>query len=176
MSSDRNIARSIALALLVVSACADVRRGEYWHEPEGSSGVAEGDGADDGVNDGPGPAGSTSAGDDGSDGAQTEGGTAGTTGGDEGPSFAEDVEPLLDAGCERCHAADGQASNTAFILVGQLDEDYDMTLQFVDLGDPESSRLLSKGSGSGHTGGVIFDDRSSEYETILEWIEYGARP
>ena len=39
-----------------------------------------------------------------------------------------------------------------------------------------SSRLLSKLSGSGHGGGTIYPIGSTEYATILAWIQQGAPP
>jgi hypothetical protein len=91
--------------------------------------------------------------------------------------YAGDVHPLLDAGCERCHAAGNSASNTKFLLVADdPTASYAVVLEFVDLEQPEQSRLLSKGAGVGHGGAVIFDDSSSEYDTILAWIEQGAMP
>lgn len=171
MSSERILACCVALLGVALGGCADVRRGEYWHEPAGSSGAAGDDGMDDGDDDGA-SVGTTGNGDDGDEGGSTSGDSTGAA----GLSFAADVEPLLDAGCERCHSADGQASTTAFLLVGDIEADYETTIEFVNLGDPEASRLLAKGAGKGHTGGVVFDDRSSEYETILQWIEQGAEP
>jgi hypothetical protein len=145
LSSERILACCVAIHVVALGGCADVRRGEYWHEPAGSSGAAGSDAMDDGD----GAAASTSGGAGESDDGGSTGGDS--TGGATGLSFAADVEPLLDAGCET-------------------------TIEFVNLGDPEASRLLAKGAGKGHTGGVVFDDRSSEYETILQWIEQGAEP
>jgi hypothetical protein len=170
LSSERILACCVAIHVVALGGCADVRRGEYWHEPAGSSGAAGSDAMDDGD----GAAASTSGGAGESDDGGSTGGDS--TGGATGLSFAADVEPLLDAGCERCHSSDGQASTTAFLLVGEIEADYETTIEFVNLGDPEASRLLAKGAGKGHTGGVVFDDRSSEYETILQWIEQGAEP
>jgi hypothetical protein len=87
-----------------------------------------------------------------------------------------DVFGLLEAGCERCHSPDGQASSTSFVLTDNVAGAYDETLPFIDLGAPASSRLLAKGAGNGHIGGVIYDERSTEYATILAWIEQGAMP
>ena len=163
MSSERILVWALVGALSS-AACADVRRGEYWDEPtEDEDTAAE-------------PATSAEPPAD-DDGAATTAATGEPTGGTPmGPAFASDVLPLLRAGCERCHSADGQANDTSFILGDDEAEAYEMTLDFVDLESPSRSRLLTKATGQGHIGGVIFDDRSPEYATILDWIEQGANP
>jgi hypothetical protein len=168
MSSDR-IHRRLVTLLLFASACADVRRGEYWDEPGDTDGDEAGEGDatsspasdDDGTDDGTG------------DGDAEDGDSSGGT---DALSFAADVFGLLEAGCERCHSPDGQASSTSFVLTDNVAGAYDETLPFIDLGAPASSRLLAKGAGNGHIGGVIYDERSTEYATILAWIEQGAMP
>jgi hypothetical protein len=99
-------------------------------------------------------------------------------GGAEGEyGYARDIHSLLDAGCERCHAPGKSADNTDFLIIsGDLEASYASTLEFVDLGSPADSRLLSKTAGKGHGGGVIFDDRSPEYALLLAWIEQGGQP
>jgi hypothetical protein len=99
-------------------------------------------------------------------------------GGAEGEySYAADVHSLLDAGCERCHAPGNSADNTDFLIVSaDLEGSYASTLEFVNLDSPADSRLLSKAAGKAHGGGVIFDDRSPEYDLMLAWIEQGAMP
>jgi hypothetical protein len=157
----------------VVLGCAGFRRGEPWDDamegppPAEESGddaaqTSGGEGSDDG--------GSDEGSDGGSNGSATSEGPA------DGPSFAADVLPLLDAGCERCHASDGAASHTGLLLDGDEQASYEMTLEFVDLEYPAQSRLLTKAAGQGHTGGVIYDDHGPEYATILAWIEQGALP
>ena len=95
----------------------------------------------------------------------------------EGYSYEADVHPLLDSGCERCHGDGGSAATTAFFITpADVESSYMSTLQFVDVADPEGSRLLSKASGNGHGGGTIYDDQSGEYAVILSWIEVGAPP
>jgi hypothetical protein len=91
-------------------------------------------------------------------------------------SFAADVYPLLDDKCARCHVAGGQASGSALVLTGSAAADYDEVKRLVDTGAPASSRLLSKASGNGHEGGVVYAAGSPEYETILLWIQQGAAP
>ncbi|MFO7567110.1 MAG: hypothetical protein R6X02_30980 [Enhygromyxa sp.] len=91
--------------------------------------------------------------------------------------YAADVHSLLDAGCERCHAPGKSADNTKFLIYSaDVEQSYASTLEFVNFDSPGDSRLLSKTAGSAHGGGVIFDDRSNEYELILAWIEQGAPP
>jgi hypothetical protein len=173
MNSDRLLrlafAGTVSLATL---ACADFRRGDYWDDPEettGASGAATSSAPGD---DDSGPA---DGGDDGN--LDDSGGSEGSdSGGAPAVSFAAEVHPLLIAGCERCHSADGQANTTSLIYVDDPVLDLEGTLDFVDLDSPPSSRLLSKTTGQGHTGGVIYDDDSNAYTTILAWIEQGAHP
>ena len=166
MSSERLL---LGIALFSLGACADFRRGETWEGTSESGDVATSAPA-------PTPSDESDAGAPDDDGAETSGGASETGGLAAGPSFATDVLPILRAGCERCHSADGSASATTFLLGLDDVEAYETTLDFVDLDDPAASRLLSKAAGSGHTGGVIFDDRATEYTTILDWIEHGAMP
>lgn len=152
---------------MLALGCAGFRRGEYWDDSSESSAAPDDDG-DDGTPQTTGGEGSGGSGD---------GDTGASTGAPpEGPSFAADVLPLLDAGCERCHASDGAASHTSFLLDVDEQTAYETTLDFVDLDQPEDSPLLLKGAGLGHTGGAIYDEHSAEHATILEWIEQGAMP
>lgn len=99
------------------------------------------------------------------------------TGGDGIYSYADDIHALLVSGCERCHAPANSAGNTEFlILTDDIDGSYASTIVFVEPDDPAASRLLAKTAGTGHGGGVVFDDRSPEYALILAWIEQGAPP
>jgi hypothetical protein len=102
---------------------------------------------------------------------------ASTSGGEGEYSYAADIHPLLDAGCERCHAPGNSAEHTDFlILTDDLAASYTSTLEFVDLDNPAASQLLGKMAGSAHGGGVIYDDRTPEYDLTLAWIEQGAPP
>ncbi|MFO7563185.1 MAG: hypothetical protein R6X02_11120 [Enhygromyxa sp.] len=76
-------------------------------------------------------------------------------GGPEGEyGYARDVHSLLDAGCERCHAPGKSADNTDFLIISDdLEASYASTLEFVNLGSPADSRLLSKTAGKGRGGG-----------------------
>ncbi len=170
MSSDR-----LLLFLVSMVGCAAFQRGEYWDDTEGAPADASG----------PAP-GSSSAGSSDTGEPQTTDGSASSgsmetdgesgSGAPAGPSFVADILPILRAGCERCHTAAGAASTTAFLLDVDDETAYATTLEFVDLDNPAGSRLLAKTAGLGHTGGVIYDDRTAEYDTILAWIEHGALP
>lgn len=168
MSSDR-IARALVCTCLLASACADVRRGEYWDEPS-ADGSGEGQADDaattEGSGDETGPSATTT-------GAATDEGSGSS--GEPPPSFA-DVLPLLRSGCEDCHSATGEASDTDYVLGSDDADVYAMTLEFIDLDQPAQSRLLTKTAGIGHNGGTVFDEGTTEYQTILEWIEAGANP
>lgn len=105
-----------------------------------------------------------------------DGGDGDTGAPGEGLSYAEAIDELMISGCDRCHGEGESAAGTGFVLTTDVDANYATCLDFVDLDAPESSRLLSKGAGQGHGGGTIYDSRSSEYATILQWIEEGAAP
>jgi hypothetical protein len=91
-------------------------------------------------------------------------------------SFAADVDPLLVAGCQRCHAEGQQAGDTSFLLPGEPTADYVAASRLVDVARPEGSRLLAKMSGVSHDGGTVYGATTPEYQTILAWIREGARP
>lgn len=90
-------------------------------------------------------------------------------------SFATSVLPLFDA-CVRCHATGQEAGDTQLLFTGSVDADLASVLRFVDTDAPAGSRLLAKLSGLGHQGGAIYAAGSPEYQTVLQWIQQGARP
>jgi len=90
-------------------------------------------------------------------------------------SFATDVLPLL-APCATCHVAGGQAGDTSLLFTADATATYATVVRLVDTTAPAASRLLSKASGNGHGGGAIFLPGSSQYQTILTWIQQGAPP
>lgn len=89
-------------------------------------------------------------------------------------SFAANVSPLL-VPCARCHATGQEAGNTALIFPGSPDGDYAAVIPFLDTAAPSSSRLLAKMRGLGHQGGTIYAADDPEYQTVLHWIQQGAR-
>jgi hypothetical protein len=169
--------RLFALLLALWCGCAAFERGEYWDaDTDAAPGDASGPSAGS-TDPKPGETGEPET----SEGSATTGEPPETTGDAStgiatGPSFGVDILPVLRAGCERCHTAAGAASTTSFLLDVDDDTAYATTLDFVDLDNPPASRLLAKTAGQGHTGGVIYDDRSAEYDAILRWIEHGALP
>lgn len=102
--------------------------------------------------------------------------TASPTGTNGAVSFASDVHPILIEYCEDCHSPSGEASSSDYILSGNSDDDYLTVLEFVDVENPSSSRLLTKARGTGHTGGVILSSGSAEFTTLFNWIAEGAAP
>jgi len=90
-------------------------------------------------------------------------------------TFATNIYPLLTI-CMNCHVPGGAASDTALIFSGHAAADYTTVLQFVDTAAPASSRILSKVSGNGHGGGTIYAAGTTQYQTILAWIQQGAPP
>lgn len=110
---------------------------------------------------------------------------AGLLPGDGGPAsvdggvslgFASDVHSLLVSSCQSCHSAGGTAGDTAWVLTGDVDDDYAATVTMIDEASPTQSRLLTKGAGTGHVAGAVFPTSSAEYELILTWIQQGALP
>jgi hypothetical protein len=97
-------------------------------------------------------------------------------GGGSGSSYGVDIGPLLLDGCAACHSATGAASSTGFVLTGNVPDDYQSTLDFVDVGAPDQSRLIVKMEGRGHTGGAIYTRASPERAQLVRWIGEGAAP
>ena len=91
-------------------------------------------------------------------------------------SFAADVHGILIGGCQSCHAEGAEAGDTTFLLTGDAAADLAAATRFVDVNAPASSRLLAKMSGRGHGGGTLYAAGTPEYETVLRWIQEGARP
>jgi hypothetical protein len=90
-------------------------------------------------------------------------------------SFATSVLPLLQP-CTRCHVAGQEAGDTHLLFTGSAPADYATVVTFVDSSTPPSSRLLVKMRGEGHEGGTIYAADTPEYQTVLHWIQQGARP
>jgi hypothetical protein len=110
------------------------------------------------------------------DGGAGEAGEGGPASPDAAASFATDVHGILTGSCMRCHSDGGEASDTAFLLTGDAAADLETTTRFIDVNAPAASRLLAKMSGNGHGGGTVHAAGTPEYETVLRWIQEGARP
>ena len=83
-------------------------------------------------------------------------------------SFSDDVAPLLSS-CISCH----RGGTGGWTYTG--DNAYAETIAIVDIQDAENSLVLVKGAGGqSHGGGTLFGQNSSQYQTILLWIEAGA--
>lgn len=87
------------------------------------------------------------------------------------PDFATTIYPLLEARCADCH---GPASGRPFVLLGDLDPDYENALGFVDLDNPSGSALVLKGTGVGHGGGATLRPDDPEVRLLVTWIAAGA--
>ena len=97
------------------------------------------------------------------------------------PSFRQDVIPALTkAGCNSggCHGKLAGQNGFKLSLRGYAPEwDFDSITgevgsRRVDVGDPASSLLLTKGAGQvAHEGGKRFDASSPLYKTLLNWVE-----
>lgn len=97
--------------------------------------------------------------------------------GDDGaPSFATSIHSLLVTGCQSCHVDGEEAGDSRLLFTGDVAADYLAVSLFVDTSAPAGSRLLSKMAGSGHGGGAIHLPDSPPYQSVLQWIQQGARP
>jgi hypothetical protein len=103
-------------------------------------------------------------------------GEGGAVSPDAAVSFAADVHGILIGSCQRCHAEGAEAGDTLYLLTGDTAADLAATLRFIDLNAPASSQLLGKVAGRGHGGGTLFAAGTPEYQTMLTWIQEGARP
>src|SRR3954468_23692377 len=110
------------------------------------------------------------------DAGESDAGPTDTTGAEAAAlAFASDVRPLLER-CTRCHVAGQEAGRTQLVFTGVPAADYAAVSRFVDTSAPSGSRLLAKMRGQGHEGGSIYAAGSPEYQTVLQWIQQGARP
>lgn len=85
-------------------------------------------------------------------------------------SFATEVMPILN-NCKSCHGSNGDftVTDTAGTYANLS------TNNFLDTATPANSDLLTKAiNTSSHDGGQQFTNTSTEYTTILKWIEEGA--
>ena len=103
-------------------------------------------------------------------------GEGGVVSPDAAVSFATGVHGILIGSCQSCHADGAEAGDTTFLLTGDAAVDMSATTRFVEVNAPASSRLLAKMSGRGHGGGTLYAAGTPEYETVLRWIQEGARP
>ena len=102
-------------------------------------------------------------------GAETLGDTSINLSPGEDVSFSLHVIPALST-CASCHrsGAGGWTYNGGATA-------YSAVIDIVDRSNPEQSELLiSATGGDNHGGGSIFSIASTEYETILLWVEQGA--
>ena len=82
-------------------------------------------------------------------------------------SFAKDVLPILDTNCKGCHGGSGSFSITSSTTP------YAGVTPFVNTISADTSKLIQKGSGVSHGGGVQLT--ATEYTTIRDWISQGAQ-
>ena len=89
-----------------------------------------------------------------------------------GPDFVNDVHPILEDKCTRCHAA---PNATKYQISGDNKTDYDVVFALVTPGSPETSRLIEKSTAKvSHGGGAVLDTASQAYGVIANWITAGA--
>ena len=112
----------------------------------------------------------------GSSGSSSGAADASASGAASSSSYGADIAPLLLDGCAACHSPTGAASSTGFVLSGDVLDDYQSTLGFVDVDAPDQSRLIAKMEGRGHAGGAVYTRASPERAQVLRWIGEGAAP
>lgn len=86
--------------------------------------------------------------------------------------YDQSVYPLLESDCLDCHVADGDASDSAFVLEGNADADYALVKEFTERDLAGYPYLLAKASAfAGHTGGVRFALTSAEADILIEFAD-----
>jgi hypothetical protein len=91
----------------------------------------------------------------------------------DGPSFAEEIHPILLDTCGRCHGAGG-AQFDRFAVYDDAERAYEEVLGQSNPGDPEQSSLLRRASGSGHA--RVIAAGSPDYMLIAAWMAGGELP
>lgn len=92
-------------------------------------------------------------------------------------TFTGNVFPILQGDCFACHASvNNSAAFSAFPMSQNENTTYNEVITRVNLGTPPNSLLLQKATTNGvsHSGGQRFTVGSTEYNTILKWIQQGA--
>jgi hypothetical protein len=103
-------------------------------------------------------------------------------------SFDSTVFPILQASCASCHQAVGSTSvtpvggnfrNNRFVLTGDREGDFGVSLSMVSCTNPTTSYLLAKPSSAPHPAGAAASAPaplpvgSANYNTIAAWIAAG---
>ncbi|MEK9806589.1 MAG: hypothetical protein VW983_06735 [Halieaceae bacterium] len=90
--------------------------------------------------------------------------------------FETEMHPLVYPTCYlSCHQSGGLAGGSDLVLSGpgsnQIAANYTAFKNFITIFG-SSSQLLTKISGGGHPGGVVYSTGSSGYQTIKTWTEF----
>jgi len=90
--------------------------------------------------------------------------------------FEAEMHPLVYPTCYlSCHQSGGLAGGSDLVLSGpgsnQIAANYTAFKNFITIFG-SSSQLLTKISGGGHPGGVVYSTGSSGYQTIKTWTEF----
>jgi hypothetical protein len=91
----------------------------------------------------------------------------------DGPSFAEEIHPILLDACGRCHG-EGGAEFDRLSIYDDAERAYEEVLAVSDPDDPAQSRLLRRASGSGHA--RVIAAGSPDYMLIAAWMAGGELP
>lgn len=87
-------------------------------------------------------------------------------------TYEDDIHPLLLADCERCH----KRGAGGYTVNDDIGASYASAVLRVNPGDPESSLILQKASGTvDHDGGEIsgYAQGEENYLLVLKWINDG---
>ena len=82
--------------------------------------------------------------------------------------FGSDVMPILTAQCKNCHGENGR------FMITSINATYNNIHALKSPMSAAGQYLLDKASGTlGHGGGVRFSTSSTQYNTIISWIDAG---
>lgn len=94
--------------------------------------------------------------------------------------YRPNIKTILQNRCDICHGA--TSTNTAAQMAMTLDFDqaddqatHGVLLTKVDLNNPSTSLLATKATGNAHVGGAVITGGSAEHNTLVQWIQQGAR-
>lgn len=90
--------------------------------------------------------------------------------------FEAEMHPVVYPTCYlSCHQSGGVAGSSDLVLSGpgsnQISANNNAFVNYITIFG-SSSRLLTKISGGGHPGGVVYSTSSSGYQTIKTWTEF----
>lgn len=87
--------------------------------------------------------------------------------------LSRDIVPYVADTCANCHLGFGETGNPQFNVPELL---ADTLLDFIDVNDPDNSRVMLKAAGNHHGGRQqpLFGKGEANYQMFIEWITEGA--